>query len=198
MPAVVDHEARRAQVASAALAVLAESGFNEVTIRRVAAELGASTSVVTHYFSGRDELLAVATDSFLDLCRLEVDELIDDDPAASLRRVVEWTVHDTDPAARRVWLSVVLGAAQEAVVRAALDTFLEWYDGVIERLVAAADAGGTGRRSPARVADQITIIVNGLVVSGLESPDRWTPDRQRQVLEDLLGSLALGHEEARR
>ena len=57
MPRVVDHEARRAEVAAVAADLIAQRGLDGVSVRDVAAAGGYSTTVVTHYFASKRELL---------------------------------------------------------------------------------------------------------------------------------------------
>ena len=57
MPRVVDHEARRAEVAAVAADLIARRGLDGVSVRDVAAAGGYSTTVVTHYFASKRELL---------------------------------------------------------------------------------------------------------------------------------------------
>ena len=52
MPRQVDGESRDRDIRDATLRVIASHGVSGVTIRRVASELGASTSVVTHFTRG--------------------------------------------------------------------------------------------------------------------------------------------------
>src|SRR6478735_2029550 len=60
MPRIVDHEERRAEVAAAVWLIVSRDGLEAATVRRVAAETGMSTSVVSHYFAGKDDLLRLA------------------------------------------------------------------------------------------------------------------------------------------
>src|SRR3954469_5218328 len=60
MTKVVDHEERRAEVAAAVWRIVSRDGLEAATGRRVAAEAGMSTSVVSHYFAGKDDLLRLA------------------------------------------------------------------------------------------------------------------------------------------
>jgi AcrR family transcriptional regulator len=60
MPKLVDHEARRGEVAAAACRVLAERGCDGATIREVAREVGCSTGVLAHYFADKAEMLGYA------------------------------------------------------------------------------------------------------------------------------------------
>jgi len=57
MPAVVDVEARRREVGSVVADIIATQGLEAVTVRSVAAAAGFSTAVVSHYFSGKRDLL---------------------------------------------------------------------------------------------------------------------------------------------
>lgn len=60
MPKLVDIEARRAQFVAASLEVIANEGLGAATMRRIAAQAGATTGAVTHYFPSRETLLLEA------------------------------------------------------------------------------------------------------------------------------------------
>lgn len=60
MPKIVDHDERRRELARVVLKLVRESGFEEVSIRSVAAASGWSRGVVEHYFRDRDDLLIFA------------------------------------------------------------------------------------------------------------------------------------------
>ncbi|TDD64424.1 TetR/AcrR family transcriptional regulator [Actinomadura rubrisoli] len=62
MPARGDHDARRRDVSEAVWRVLADRGFAGLTLRAVAAEMGASTGLLTHYFPSKKALVAYALD----------------------------------------------------------------------------------------------------------------------------------------
>ena len=53
-----DHDGRREVIARAAATVIAERGLQQLTLRDLAAELGATTGVLTHYFPSKDALVA--------------------------------------------------------------------------------------------------------------------------------------------
>ncbi|MFP5023045.1 TetR/AcrR family transcriptional regulator [Pseudonocardia phyllosphaerae] len=57
MPRTVDSDARRAEIADAALTLVARSGVEAVSLRAVAAEAGVSMGRVQHWFPGKDALL---------------------------------------------------------------------------------------------------------------------------------------------
>jgi AcrR family transcriptional regulator len=55
----------REQIAAAALAIADTEGFEAVSMRRVAAELGAGTMTLYHYIRTKDDLLALMDDALL-------------------------------------------------------------------------------------------------------------------------------------
>ncbi|HJW56644.1 MAG TPA: TetR/AcrR family transcriptional regulator [Burkholderiaceae bacterium] len=57
MPRIVDHDQRRAELAKAARAIVANEGIEALTIAQVAAATGYSTGVVNHYFSSKRQVL---------------------------------------------------------------------------------------------------------------------------------------------
>jgi AcrR family transcriptional regulator len=60
VPKVVDRSARRSEIVDAYLAIVARDGAAAATSRSVAAELGAATGALWHYFSDFDEMLLAA------------------------------------------------------------------------------------------------------------------------------------------
>ncbi|WP_018295977.1 TetR/AcrR family transcriptional regulator [Corynebacterium lubricantis] len=57
MPAIIDHDQRRNELARAALELAAHHGLEGVTIRRVATATGYSPGTVQHYFPTRADLI---------------------------------------------------------------------------------------------------------------------------------------------
>ncbi|MDA1076810.1 MAG: TetR family transcriptional regulator C-terminal domain-containing protein [Proteobacteria bacterium] len=60
MPKVVDHEQRRRELVEASWEVIAGSGIEGATLRNVALAAGCTTGRISHYFSGREDLLSSA------------------------------------------------------------------------------------------------------------------------------------------
>ena len=60
MPKIVDHAERRKELIEASWDVIAEDGIDGLTMRRVAKAAGCTTGRISHYFSGREELLSSA------------------------------------------------------------------------------------------------------------------------------------------
>lgn len=62
MPKIVDHDARRRELVSAALRVITTEGFAAASVRRVAQEAGHSPGALRHYFPRQDALVAEVLD----------------------------------------------------------------------------------------------------------------------------------------
>lgn len=60
MPKIVDHDERRQVIIDGMRQVVARDGFDAVSIRSIAAEVGLSKSTIAHYFTDRAELLDIA------------------------------------------------------------------------------------------------------------------------------------------
>ena len=61
-----DHRARRAALADAAAAVMASQGGEQASLRAIAAALGVTTGVLTHYFPSKQALLRLAKERAFD------------------------------------------------------------------------------------------------------------------------------------
>jgi AcrR family transcriptional regulator len=67
----------REQIAETALAIADKDGYEAVSMRRIAAELGAGTMTLYHYVHGKDELVALVSDRIMSEILIPDDELPD-------------------------------------------------------------------------------------------------------------------------
>ncbi|MGW6917669.1 TetR/AcrR family transcriptional regulator [Kitasatospora sp. NPDC054939] len=200
-PARGDHEARREDVSEAVWRVLSERGFEGLTLRAVATEMGASTGLLTHYFPNKRALVAHALD-VLDrrsagrprraapadgspapaegLPRLRaalLDILPLDAPAAAGNRiwVGSWDVALADPE---------LAAAHAARYGRARET-MTGYVAAAQRL-GELPAGP----DPADLAAAAQAFALGLVVQALFAPGQFPAERQEAMVDAYLAGLA--------
>src|SRR5699024_4783191 len=66
VPKIVDHEARRAEIALAVRRLVAREGLAGATVRAVAEESGWSMGAVRYYFASQDQLLVFAVESMME------------------------------------------------------------------------------------------------------------------------------------
>ena len=57
-----DPEVRKANLVQATLTCLKRDGFQGASIRKISAEAGVSVGLISHHYSGKDELVAEAVD----------------------------------------------------------------------------------------------------------------------------------------
>ncbi len=60
MPKIVDHERRREEIAQVACQVVAEYGFQQATIARIARSAGYTTGMVAHYYDSKQDIILAA------------------------------------------------------------------------------------------------------------------------------------------
>ncbi len=65
MPKIVDREAYRQELATKAIDIFAEHGFNGLGMRGIAEALGISKSALYHYFKTKEELFTASTELVL-------------------------------------------------------------------------------------------------------------------------------------
>ena len=189
MPKIVDHDARRRQVAARAVEIVATEGIDALTTRSVAGAAGYSTAVVSHYFEGKDDLLLatfrLASDRARDRFVAAVDAAV---PDQRLARGLE-ALLPTSEEARQEWSVFLafwgkaialpeLAAEQAARVRSASSR--------VARLMEVGPGAGVPRGRRADVARQLLVAVQGISTYAVFDPQEWGPQRQRRMLRTQL------------
>ncbi|MGW5938172.1 TetR/AcrR family transcriptional regulator [Streptomyces celluloflavus] len=186
-----DHEARRRDVSEAVWRVLAAHGFGGLTLRAVAAELDATTGLLTHYFPAKRDLVAHALD------------LLERRTAARPRRpagkgvsavraalldVLPLTAEATD--SNRIWVSSWDTAlADPALSGDYARKYAQSRDKLRDLVAAAQQLGELPAGDPARIAAGAQSFVLGLVVQALFDPSAFPPHHQAELLDDYLATL---------
>jgi AcrR family transcriptional regulator len=201
MPRYVDHDARRDLVARVAADLVAEEGLEALTVRRVAEAAGHSTTVVSHYFADRRDLVRatyraaaarssarfdaalVAADAPLQAC-LEALLPLDEQRARDVRTwLAFWAMAVADPE---------LAAEQDARVQSARRRIVD--------VLAAEQVRGrvrAGLELP-DVAYRLLVVVHGVGTHAAFDRGYWTPGRQRQAVADALAEVLVPRRRVRR
>jgi AcrR family transcriptional regulator len=193
VPARGDHAARRRAVSEAVWRVLATRGFGGLTLRAVAAEMGASTGLLTHYFPTKQALvrhaLAIAEErTDTRPMRTPVGEGLAALHAALLD-VLPLTAEST--AMSRVWVSFWDGGLADPDLGAIQTRRYTRWRGRLRGHVQAAQRLGElpGSADPEDLAVTAAAFAHGLVVQALFDPDRFPPARQTALVDDFLATL---------
>ncbi|GAA2736732.1 TetR/AcrR family transcriptional regulator [Actinocorallia aurantiaca] len=186
-----DHEARRRDVSEAVWQVMAARGFAGLTLRAVAAELGATTGLLTHYFPTKRALVEYALD-LLEQRTLSRPRRDSGKGLAALRDGLLDILPLTPEAAdsNRIWVSSWDAALSDPDLSTGYaHKYAVSRDRLSEQVAAAQELGELPPGDPAEIAAGAQSFVLGLVVQALFAPAAFPPQRQVQLLDDYLATL---------
>ncbi|TMQ81276.1 TetR family transcriptional regulator [Actinomadura soli] len=194
VPARGDHDARRRDVSEAVWRVLATRGFGGLTLRAVAAELGASTGLLTHYFPNKKALVTYALDVADERTASRRVREVQVEGLAALRSALMDVLPLTPDSAamNRIWVSSWDGALAdpELVVREK-NRYQDWRERLRSHVAAAVERGELPASSDVDgVVATVAAFTHGLVVQALFDPERFPAVRQTEILDAFLMSLS--------
>lgn len=194
MPARGDHDARRRDVSQAVWEVLAAKGFGGLTLRAVAAHMGASTGLLTHYFPGKKALLRHALEVAHEHAQRRERPTAEGEGLPGLRAAL-LHVLPLDPetaAMNKVWVSFWDAALGDDELAAAELRRYERWRGMLRPHVEAAVRLGQlpAGTDPDDVVATAAGFGHGLVVQALFDPARFPSQRQIKLVDDFVALLA--------
>jgi TetR/AcrR family transcriptional repressor of bet genes len=184
MPKAVDHEQRREQIAQAACVVVANHGFEQATVVRIARAAGYTTGMLPHYFASKQDIILAALRLSLmriearleeagshrqDLLAVLTEALPIDKPRFT--ECAFWTAFwgqvSTDAEARRInaWVHREYAKLYRKCVATHWPQSAQWPPAL-----------------RAQVLLSITTFINGLTASAVTSPADWPAARQIEQL----------------
>jgi AcrR family transcriptional regulator len=181
MPKVVDHEARRRELAAAVWRVVSSRGPQAVTIRDVAAEAGWSSGALRHYFPTKEELQVFA----FRLAGERAAARIRAREGARLEQLLEEALplDDERRDEARTWFAFVGQAGSSPSLHAELaETYRQTVGWVASQLPDDLPDRDT-------VAALLFAAVDGITVQALAMPSVMTPARQRAALRAAIGAM---------
>jgi AcrR family transcriptional regulator len=192
MPKIVDHKKRRDEIALVACRVVAQYGFEQTTIVRIAREAGYTTGMVAHYFDTKQEIIIASLRLILrrieerlapasradqpDLVALLTEALPVD--ASRFTECAFWTAFwgqvSTDRRLKRInaWLHREYLKLFERCLALGLSEWREWSPAVREQVLRS-----------------VMTFINGLTASAVASPGDWPAARQVEQLRLQLQLL---------
>ena len=185
VPKLVDHDARREELADAVWRVVMRDGIEAASVRRVAAEAGWSTGSLRHYFDSQSALLAFTMELVIDRVTRRVEAVSD---TGTPREVAERALQEVMPlddlrrAEMQVWLAFTARSFVDPGLRALRDRA---HVGVRALCEGAARLIGA---SPLD-AQRLHALVDGLALHAVLDPATTTPQRQRALLAAELDAL---------
>lgn len=194
MPARGDHEQRRRDVARIAADLIATGGLAAATHRRIADASGCSTTVVSHYFTDKHDLVNATYKEVGDRVTSRLDAAVHS--ADSMQSVLE-ALLPLDEDRIRDWrlLFTFLGlAATDADLTAEQRTRVTTARIRIEQaIVAEQEAGQVRTDIDAEASGRFLLaVVLGIGMQALFDPADWPHDRIRDTLNRALADLSPG------
>ncbi|BEL04442.1 TetR/AcrR family transcriptional regulator [Actinoplanes sichuanensis] len=186
MPRFVDSETRRREILQAGLEILGENGLPGVTFRSVAARMGGSSTLVTHYYGTRRALIVDLTAYSIELGRQQLAKLENaaEGPAERLRTLLLWLVPLDEAGLREERARVSMMAA--GPTEPEIEEFLDGWETEVRDLLGRHLADMVAPGEVAGLVDFLRAVTNGVVLSAVEHPQTWTRKRQESVVATAL------------
>jgi AcrR family transcriptional regulator len=162
------------------LGVIARDGLEGASIRRIAKELGFSTTVVTHTFPEKNELLRWSYQRFVESAARRYEAVVANDPADLVAYLMSMTAQDDE--------DLILWRAYMAIMDKVLsdesfaDELRAWNRRGVARIEQFVKAYNPGCTNSQRVARQLLALACGISEQQILDPGSWTSDEIREVL----------------
>jgi AcrR family transcriptional regulator len=184
----------RERILDAACDQIAEEGIDEVRIARVAMRAGASTALVHHYFSTRDELLAEA---LLHSFELAADERFGEPaprpPAETAGRRLAQLIDECMPRPGHqerewvLWVELWLRAVRDPTLRQVAARLYERYrEWVAEAIRAGVESGEFPPVDADELADHAMALFDGFGIRALLEDPQMPLERAPRAIAGLL------------
>jgi AcrR family transcriptional regulator len=189
----VDHDERRRRIAEVTVDVIAREGLEAATIRRIAAELGGPTKIITHYFADKQEMLVWVYRVISERCQHYVRGVITRDPTDIVGALMAMTA--IDGFQTQLWRVYI--AFWD---RAARDPFFanlqrEQIDLALKVIADVLRARHGERADIESISQRLNALVQGISILALAEKDRWSVESTRRAIADevelLLGKTSL-------
>lgn len=185
--------AKRAVLVEAVLRIVAEHGFDHVSVRQVASAAGVSIGTVQHYFPTKDEMLAAAFAEVARRVRARLAAVtLGDDLRTNLSVVLRELLPLDDDRTVEARIQVAFAAA--AANSPSLSEIQHAVLTEIRQGLAEALAAGWPGSSPARcalAAHLLIALVDGLALHAVSAGD-WLDERAQAGALDLALDALLG------
>jgi AcrR family transcriptional regulator len=193
MPIYVDHEQRRADLAEIAYLLIAKGGVEAATIRKVADAAGYSTTIVSHYYANKKDLL-------LSTLKLSVEKSQSYVDAASLKGGLKEVLEAFLPIDQyqrqnwRIWIAFWaasltdsdMAKQQRNQLRVGRDWLKTYFQHSPELTLAHSDSG-----LDKSVRRTLTLIVGLSTQASLDSRN-WSAEKLKENILEHIADLKNG------
>lgn len=184
MPVAVDIELRNQQVAAAAVELIAEGGMDAVTFRNLARKLECSTTVISHYFRTRKEILLA---TYLYMANRRRNERLQSFRNKNLDLLgLLCEILPINGRKRRDWKVWMCFWAIGLVDEKMSELQRERHSATRQEIRDALLATGYGEGDVDDLSAEIMTAIYGIAIQSMFDPDAWGLDRQRAAMAQVL------------
>jgi AcrR family transcriptional regulator len=188
---------RRERFIDATLKSLANHGYSGTTVRRIAEEAGVAPGLLTHYFSGKDALIAAAYDALGAWFSRHFDAEIaaaGDDPISRLCAFLSASFRppNLDPDLLRVWVNFWSLVVTDPAIRAVHARTYADYRARVAGLVEGALAAKGRAASQAEIgylSIAISALLDGLWLELCLDPSAFEAESGEKIAFRSVGSM---------
>lgn len=187
-----DHNAKRAELLSAAIMVIAQEGYAGASLRRVARQAGCTTGTVTYYFANKEEMVAAVAQNLFD----EIDTLREiNQTRIDLKAIVgQWldSMNGDEPNSWLAWLQLLAHARHEPAFASVIKQRYARFREVFTAVLKEGQSLGLIRNDIAAemLADQISAMSDGWMMMMPVEPERFSTERRQSLLNALVTMIA--------
>ena len=191
MPKIVDHAARRHEIALAACRSISSRGLDNVTLAHIAQEAGYTTGMIAHYYETKWDVVLAALRLMHDRLGEKLSAGIQAD--RSLAELLS-DLLPTNPEQKsesRAWLAFwAVAVSRPKLVKWSSDIHTDWR-ALIKRCICAMTPGAARWKEPLLedVVSSIILFMDGLFIKALTRSSAYPPKDQMRLLGQHLEAL---------
>jgi AcrR family transcriptional regulator len=183
---------RRGELLTKAVEISRAEGLSEVTLRRVAADLGVTPGLVSHYFSSAEQLITSAfrTAAVADLAeaRLRIDAAAT--AVGKMDALMDYVLDDSSDDASALWLEAwSLGRRNAPLAKEAKELTAEWLHCIAEIVRAGVVDGEFHVADVDVAARRLLTMIDGL---GAQKVVRAVPSGEAKHIAQAYFASELG------
>lgn len=186
MPNADDRDRMRRRLALAAYDVIAEIGYDSVTLERVARRAAVSKGLLLYYFASKDQLLAAAMDHLVILIRRRIQQAIShtEDPIERLDAYLDAITWDAEEHRKfyRVYLDFLGRGLHQARLQESTQAFVQGCETFERDIVLHGLAGGMFHipGDPREAVQTVRTMIDGMSIRwALDDTDSFSAFRTR-------------------
>jgi len=190
VPRLVDHAERRLAIIGAAWRLIAARGIDSTNMRDLAREAGYTNGALSHYFSGKNEILRAAFEHVFNATNARIERSVGQRRGlAALRRLCREVMPQTEETlleariAVSLWQRALNDPYMASVNADALDT---WRAQLIEYLRQAREDGEIGDVDTTLYANLLMTSMVGMQVTGVLDAESSSAAAQEAMIEQII------------